>query len=38
MAHADMAVGIDHAFMGKNAVRDDEIPQDVGSAHATLPS
>ena len=37
MTHADVAVGIDHAFMCKDAVRDDEVSQDVGSVHCRLP-
>jgi len=38
MAHADMAVGVHHALMGKNAVRGHQIPEQVGGTHATLPS
>src|SRR6516164_8468206 len=29
MAHADMAVGVDHVFIGENAVGDDKIAQQV---------
>jgi hypothetical protein len=29
MPHADMAIGIDHVFVGKNAVRDDDVAQQV---------
>ena len=29
MAHADMAVGIDHVFVGENAIGDDEVAQQI---------
>jgi hypothetical protein len=29
MAHADMAVGIDHVFVGENAIGDDEVAQEI---------
>ncbi len=37
MTHADVAVGIDHAFTCKNAVGDDEVSQDVGRTHCGAP-
>jgi hypothetical protein len=29
MAHADMAVGIDHVFVGENAIGDHKVAQEI---------
>jgi len=39
MAHADMAVGVEHLLVGEDAVGDDKIAQPVVElAHAALPA
>jgi hypothetical protein len=38
MAHADVAIGIDHIFVRENAVGDDEVAQDIVDLAHGVPS
>ena len=37
MAHADMAIGVDHVFVGEDAIGNDEVAEDIVElAHGVL--